>query len=359
MKVLLTPLILNENTDGAYFLCKNIASLLNTTANNVAISAPINNKFHHASFFTSPKPSFSLRISNVLENSYEDYLFNKGVTTKKFLEDDLKAVLSAINDFKPDVIVTHDRLSSIIAARLSNIPIYAIVHPSTFIYKNVSSNVLAGINEVLSNNGFEQVFNLEEFYSTADKLFVFGPVETAPFVSYLDVTRIGLQSIYPTETDTTNNIFIYLNNTRKSKRNIKKIIKESFDGAPYTVNASIGDDIEKNINNINFISPKLSLLNSASICIHDGNDYIFNNCLALGIPQLIIAGNDYLRSTNGTKAQRNHFGSCIFEEELSMETLYEAYHRMEINSSYTEAAQLIKASTLQEGDLTKILQFFD
>ena len=358
MKILITPLLLNDNMDEAYYLCKNIISVLNTANHTTAILAPTNSKFHHTSFYSSPKPSLSLRSNKNNEKSYEDYLFNKGATNPKYLKEDLKVILSTIKEFKPDVILTHDRLSSIIASKLTGIPVYAIVHSSIFTYKNISSQIITGLNEVLSANGFSQVFNLEEFYKDASRLFVFGPIETSPFVADERVVRIGLESIYPPTTETTSNVFVYLNDIDMSKRSLKKLLTETFKGAPYKVNAFIGKDYEASIENINFINSKLTSLYSSSICIHDGNGYIFNTCLACGIPQLIVSNKNFINLTNGLKAQRNRFGFCLFRDEFSMESLYEAFSRIYKNDLYKDYANIIKASSQSEGDLTKILNYF-
>ncbi len=357
MKVLLTPLILNENTDESYFLCKNLVTLLSTATHTVGICATSNNNFHHASFYASSKPSSSLNKSKTDEKSYEDYLYNRNASSAKFLKKDLIAINNAIKAFKPDLIITHDRLSAIIAGKNANIPVYGIVHSSIFTYKNLSSQVLSGLNETLRNNKFEQVFSLEEFYNLADKLFVFGPLETSPFVSDKEVIRIGIENIYQPDIDKTNDIFIFLNDLDKSKRHLTKLIKEAFEGAPYKVNAYVKQKSESSTNNINFITPKLSQLYPCKLCIHDGNNYLFNQCLALGIPQLIIANNNFINISNGMKAQRNHFGLCLFEDELSMESLYEAYYHLASNNSYFKNAEILKASTLTEGDLSKILDY--
>ena len=357
MKVLLTPLIFNDNADSGYYLSKNISTLLTTTNHTVAISAPTNNKFHHASFYSSPRPSSTFK-SKTKEKTYTDHLFNKGALDIGFLRHDLNSILKSINDFNPDIIVTHDRLSALIAAKMTNKLCYAIVEPSIFAQKNIPSNILSGLNEILSSKGFEQVFSLNDFYKYANQMFIFGPIETSPCISDYPISRIGLSSLYTQETQERNDLFIHLGNTNIRKGKLKKIVLEAFDGAPYRVNAFIGKDYEYTKNNIHFISSKTNFLDTAKACIHDGNSYIFNTCLSLGIPQLIIANNDFVRLSLGTKAQRNGFGLCLFEDEFKMENLYEAYYRL-INTSYFfENAEILKASTLSEGDLSEILQYF-
>ena len=80
------------------------------------------------------------------------------------------------------------------------------------------------------------------------------------------------------------------------------MIIEAFHGAPYSVYACFDGSRAETIDNIHFLqSTKAELLPGSIACIHDGNDYFTNQCLARGIQQLIITNHDYIRLLHKAK----------------------------------------------------------
>jgi UDP:flavonoid glycosyltransferase YjiC (YdhE family) len=96
-----------------------------------------------------------------------------------------------------------------------------------------------------------------------------------------------------------------------------------------------------------------------SICvIHDGNDYYMNQCIAQAIPQVIIASREYARMYNGQAVQRNGIGRYLYEEDLTMGSLYENFRTVLADDSYYDHNQEMKEKITAYGDLTEILQYW-
>ena len=136
------------------------------------------------------------------------------------------------------------------------------------------------------------------------------------------------------------------------------MIMDAFVGAPYSVYAYFPKCKPETIENIHFLqSTKAELLPGSIACIHDGNDYFTNQCLARGIQQLIVTNHDYIRHSNALSAERNKFGLAIYEDELTMSKLYEQYRLLLCDDKYYYYTQAMKKITLDEGDLTNLLEY--
>ena len=358
MKVLITPLIQNPNCDANYFITKNLASLFIQSNYACAISAPKQNIFDHGSVYACEAPAKPLLQHTVSNRSYEEYLYSLGALKESVLKEDIEHLTSLVDTYQPDVIITLDRVASLIVSKLKHVPCYAFVNQSIYTYTSFDIKALADLNKTLSSYHLEQVFNIKSLYDECDKRFAFGPIETQPLAEEWDIVRIGVASIYPKLKKQPTNIYIHFQDIDMSSHKLQKMIKDAFVGAKEMVNAYVKGQTTKSEANVSFLEkPKEISSTNAAVCIHDGNAYIFNQCLTLGIPQLIVASHGYLRNPEGLVTQRNRFGLCLYEDELTMASLYEVYRRILSDSAYKQHALEIQASTLQYGDLTKILYY--
>ena len=131
-----------------------------------------------------------------------------------------------------------------------------------------------------------------------------------------------------------------------------------FLGAPYPVYAWYKGCKPLKEKNIQFMaSMKLDYLPGAAAVIHDGNDYIFHQALAMGIPQMIVSGGGYLRSYNAQTAKRQNFGVVLQEENLSMSSLYETYRKLVSDDVYYDNTRWLMTKYEKEGDLNALLQY--
>ena len=358
MKILITPLITSVKADASYYMSRSLADLFMQEGHACAISADAANQFHNVSLYPCgllKKPLFSSRPKT---RSYEEWMYAKGALSHDYVIDDTEAVLEAIDQFEPDLIITIDRVAGVIAARKKNIRCWAVVNSA--MYRNIAfpSQIMQGLNQALSYFRLEQEFHLRSVYARCESRIAFGITLTQPFTPEQDVTRIGLASIFPAKATRTNRLFICLDDVRLSQRTLYKAIHDAFLGAPYAVQAWYKGCRSSKEDNIQFMSaPKLDLLPGSIAVIHDGNDYIFHQALALGIPQMIISGNEYLRAYNAQTLLRQDFGVVLNEENLSMSSLYETYRKLMSDDHYYDNTQWLMGRYQKEGDLNSLLPY--
>lgn len=358
MRILITPFIEQPQSSFAYYLASNLAWLFSNTGHTVAISAEKDNHFHHVSLYPSCSSHHPFTLKSLSETNYEEWLYAHGAISEKYLLEDYDCIEEAVVQFQPDLIITIDRIAANLIARKKHIRIWSVVHSDMYMNYTYNPSVLKELNKVLTNLNMEQIFYVKEIYARSERRLGFGPIEVEPFHPNDDVTRIGITSVLPPEVVRTNRVCIFLHDLHKRPSYLKKIITEAFKGAPYSVYAWFDGSRNENIDNIHFLSTvKAEILPGSIACIHDGNTYFTNQCLARGIRQLIITDHDYIRNSNALAAERNKFGLAIFEEELSMNFLYERYRLLLSNDRYYYYTQSMKNITRNTGDLTILLNY--
>lgn len=357
MKILITPLIRRPRSDAAYYITKNIADLLTARGHACAISAGKINGFRNAALYgCAPlkKPLFTMSGSL----SCEEWMYTGGAASKEYLEEDTRLLISAIDEFRPDAVITIDRTAAAIAAKRCSVPCIAVVHSA--MYRNISfaPKALHGLNMMLSEYDMEQVFRIHSVYDSCSARIVFGPIELQPFPPETTVFRIGSAGLLPVSENTQERVYISLSGTRIKPGIVRKVIRETFEGAPYQVYAWIADQQAQKYQNIHILNaPRTDLLYGASVCIHDGNDYITNQCAAAGVVQLIISDHEYMRSSNANALRRSGSGLVISEDELSVAELYEMFRRLRSDSRFRQQADLLKNACSEAGDLEKLYSF--
>lgn len=355
MRILITPFIEQPQSSFAYHISTNLSWYLVNEGHTVAISASKENRFHHVSLYPCANITRPFTILNNKQTNYEEWLYRHGAISKKYLLEDYDYIEEAYNQFKPDLIITIDRIAANLFARNNNVRIWSIVHSDMYMNYTYNPSILKELNTVLSDMNHEQIFYVKEIYQRSERRIGFGPIEVEPFHPNDDVTRVGVTSIYPSHVMKTNRVCIFLHDLYERPSYLKKIIIEAFQGAPYSVYAYFDGSRNENIENIHFLShTKAEILPGSIACIHDGDTYYTNQCLARGIQQLIITDHDYIRNSNALAAERNKFGLAIFEEELSMNKLYETYRLLLSDDRYYYYTQSMKNITLNTGDLTTL-----
>jgi UDP:flavonoid glycosyltransferase YjiC (YdhE family) len=357
MRILIAPLIHTPKADAAYYLTGNLVSLFAQEDHPCAVCTSSHSRFHSVSFFPAAPYQTSRLFAAHADRSYDAWLYRSGAGSSAFLEADIAAIHSAIKQFKPDLIITIDRTAAVIAAREAGIRCWAVVHNSMY-NSRPTKKAVQSLNAVLSSHNAEQVLNFGELYSYCERRFCFGPIEIQPFPVEADVTRIGIQSLYPLHTLQTNRICIFLGEVKQKPNTLSKIITDAFLGAPYAVYTWFPGIHPETQGNLHFLStPREDLLPGSIAIIHDGNDYLFNQSMVRGIPQLLIYSRDCLRITNALAAERSGIGIGIDENDLTMSTLYENYRVLLSNDRYYERNQAIADQCNADLDLSEIIKY--
>lgn len=360
MRILIAPFIERPQSSFSYYLASNMAWLFSNEGHTVAISASKENHFHHISLYPSGELQRPFSFIAPKENNYEEWLYAHGGLSNKYLIDDYTCIKTAVNQFHPDLIISIDRIAANLFARNHNIRHWSIVHSNMYMNYSFDTSTLKSLNLLLSEMNHEQIYYLRELYKHSELRIGFGPIEVEPFHPSDNITRVGITSLLPVDAIRTNRVCIFLQGVHKKPSYLKKIILEAFKGAPYSIYATFDGSKNENIENIHFSSTlKADILPGSIACIHDGNTYFTNQCLARGIRQLIITDHDYIRNSNALSAERNKFGLAIFETELSMNTLYETYRLLLSDDRYYYHTQSMKNITRKTGDLSLLLDYLE
>lgn len=358
MRILITPLIRKPKADASYYLTGNLASLFMQEKHQCAISASKDNGFRYASLYECPslhKPHFHLSAGN---RSYEEWLYVNGASTKEYLLDDIHTISEIVDSFHPDLIITMDRIAAVIVSRLRHIRCWAVVNSAMYRKTYFPASALKDVNEVLASFHLDQVFDLASLYALCERRIGFGPIEVQPFVEDNQVTRIGLESIYPLHVTRTNRVCVFIPDVNRRPHSLNRILTDAFLGAPYSVYVWYEGCRPQKNENIHFLAkPKPELMPGSIAVIHDGNDYLCNQCMARGISQVMIVNHEYLRSYEAQAAERNMFGLTIYEENLSMAKLYETYRTLLSDDTYYEHTEKIRKIINDLPDLTDILNY--
>ena len=337
MKVLIVPAILQPEYDTAWFLAQNLTDLSLTRKGwKTAVCTSHAESFRKAVCFPAPKPSsFHLnRMFSASTRTYEQAMYSSGLSDAAYLKSDLKSIEEAIDSFHPDAVFIINRTAAILACRSRNIPCWGYVHPGMLRGRRAPVKCLEDLNEVLRQNKQEQVFRIFELYEKIEHRICFG-FEWPASLPAGQVDNIGCMSIFPLQKPKTAKLCIFLHHSPLRRNELRKLLCDSFKGAPYQVYVWYPGCQTQTTGNMHFMDDlRISALPGSIACIHDGEDYIFNQCLNDGLPQLVLNGPHCIRAYNAFSVQHMKNGLMMNEEDLTMQTLYETFRRMTADDSY-------------------------
>lgn len=359
MKILIAPLITAARADAAYLITRTLSDLLSYRQNAVAVSTAKASSISSAALYEAAvlkKPRFAAAGLS----SYEEWLYSAGAVSEDYLKKDTECLLNAIDHFHPDVIIVIDRIAGVIAARIRGIPCVPLISSSMYRNSSFPARVLLGTNRALSHYGFEQVFRIHRIYDWCIARAVFGPIQLQPLPMEINARRFGTVSVIRSLPEKAEGVYIYFSQLGMKTNVIRKMILDTFEGAPYQVYARAdGIESEKH-GNIHFLSAmREDLLARTAVCIHDGNDYICQVCACAAVPQLIISDHSYGRTANALAARRYGFGLLADEDDLSVASLYENYRRLISDSRIQEGAEAIRDEIISLGDFEDFYRFLD
>lgn len=356
MRVMIVPYIQYPNIDNAYLFTESLLEAYNSEGNACAVCAPKENEFKKAAAYDTGRYKKVFSLFETDRRSYEDWMYGNGLFNERDLKRDADQISEAIDDFKPDLVITVNRPAGNIAARHKDIPFWTVTDSAMYRTYGFREKNLKGLNAVLHAYRQEQVFNLKELYQKCDKRIAFGPETTDMYPPDADIIRIGMPFIQPLDLARTNRLCIVLPHADKSASWLKRLISDTFMGAPYAVHCwyrGAPNAIERNMHYHAGINP--SMLAGSIAVIHDGTSWLMHYCTALGIPQVIIASHDCMRNMHALSMTRAKCALFLYEEELSVSTLYETYRKLMADDIYYENIQILKEEILQWKDLSQIL----
>lgn len=341
MKVFIVPSFPYKGNDSSYRFAQNLVDVLYQHGNVCAISAPKEAKFHHASLYPCllPKsPIFSNLQGKI--RSYEDWLYRCGYTNPDYLENDVEQLCEAFKEFLPDLILDYGRPSAIIAARKSDIPVISYITGAIYRERPVHKKAITSLNETLSRLKLEQVLRYTDLLNYSNRRIVFGSSLLQPLPEEIDVDRFGTYLAPMEKKDLAIHVGAFFPELNRSATTIRSVMEEAFVGAPYEVTLSFPNARIASNQNINTQSSfRSDLIVDCSVVIHDGSDYIYQQALQHGIPQIVVSDGSWQRSWIASSVKRNGLGVQVLEEEFSVSSIYEAYRRVVSDDYYTVQAE--------------------
>lgn len=288
--------------------------------------------------------------------SYEEDLFSSGYSRRSFLQKDIGVLNNVIETFAPDLIIDFGRISTSVCACKQGVPYRTFVCGAMYRKHSSRPEYLKELNRILSDNGLEQILRLSDLNAAADTLYAFGTLNTDPLPEELNVTRVGGSLMRDTTEDTANGISIILPSASMRTSKLNRIIRDTFLGAPYTVTVHLSQKYPESGNLAYTGTLKMELLKDRKVIIHDGNLLAYHECIARGIPQIVIHDGSWKRSWIAACCVRNCSGLSIDEEELSVASLYEAYRRLVSDDYYQRRADWLKKETASLSRLSDLLK---
>lgn len=352
MKCLLIPIS---------FISKNLSDTslvkaLTRAFDEVAICANEEYEVEGITFFPLTKPSLStyrLNKANQVDiNSFDDYLYQYNLTDKKFLINEIETICEAIDEYKPDIIYSHNNISAIITAKIFNLPCF-----STYSYlinrHSINRKAINNINYVLAHYQMAQVLNIPELYASVKHKFVFNLSKYEPIDSD-DITYVGkiLDNLCSTYQK---NIVVNLPNTLISEKKQLKVIKESFMNSTYQVEM-YGRKYPGNYANIH-VSNNLMLhsaLANAQVFIHDGSNNNIDLGLQYQVGQIIIPNHFNHHGFNADYMCEENCAFRLSQSLFNVKYLYESFKALVDNPKYIENMQNLRLEFSQ--DATNIIK---
>ena len=349
MKVFIVPALHAKEDISDRFTARDIIDFLAEQGQEVYVSAP-EEMFKQGIACECARPAGPLFALKNAPRSPEEELYNAGTASRKYLRSDTEKIVSALKKYQPDVILDLGRVSALIAARLTGIPVVSLVSGNMFRSRNFDSKALRGVNETLSSYKFEQVFRVTDLYAYADSLFTLGPASLDPFAEEERLVRIGYLPYLPETGSKTDKVFILFNKLPMSAGRLNTLLSDTFKGAPYPIEIWYpGCDIGRD-QNLHYTSTlRISRLSEARAVIHDGSEFIFRQSTLRAIPQVIVHDGSWNTSRNAASLSRSGFGTSVPAEDLSVQTLYEGYRRILASDSYRTNAGILREEVIRMG----------
>jgi|GEM_PF-748323 len=363
MRILLVPSAAESTLSTGALVAQNIADLAARDGHFAGICAPAAMGFRGASLYPAEMPLSGfhpLRHRRDPGRTHEEYLYAAGMLDHDYLKADVEAVSHAIQEFQPELILDLGRPAALISARRAGVPCWSFVHAAMYRSRPFPRECLSQLNDVLSEYGLEQVLRVSDLCRAAAQRITFSPASIQPFADLSGITRFGCMSLFPASRQVKRHISIFLGRSRISPRRLKRMISDAWKGAPYEVYIWIRGISASQEGNLHFqASPRMQVIEGSEACIHDGCEYVFNQCLCLGVPQMLITDGTWRSSWNANAAVRLGIGVTLDADLVTMAALYEGYRRLLSDDGYRARCDLIARQACALGDLSEFMSLLN
>ncbi len=346
MKALILPAHTDPPSLTAWMIARDLEEILSSGGFETAVGTKLGG-FRHSERFDAPVPAAKGRLFTSgmrPPQTPEEAMYLNGSLSRTFLEKDIRAIRSAVDAFKPDLIFDICRPAAPVAARLEGIPYISYVPWQRKSTRPFPAKCLEDLNRVLSANHLEQVLHLHDLLKDARLKYSFGTDFLFPREN--GIVLLGALCAHNRRREPDRHLSVFLG--AMGQKDGGKLVEDCFLGAPYPVYAWYGSPsplIREQLK-VNVI-PRGEMIAGSSVCIHDGSDAVFTRCLYLGVPQIIITDGSFERSRTASALMRCGTGVSLNQDTLDMARLYETYRKLVNEPAYQKKADRV-ADVLQK-----------
>ncbi len=360
MRILLALSACGHDREMNAVLTQNLIDVFRLNGHTAAVCAADTLSFHHAGRYACSEPAqkFTLLKDPNQPRTLEEELYQDGALSFSYLQQDYADLEKAIEEFQPQLILECKRPQAIAAASMHGIRCWSLVHSAMVRSRRFPADYIREFNQFLSSIQMSQVLSLRDLLQKAGRRIACGPDFLQPFPKDFPVDRIGSAFYESSEHTRSRRVCVYAGDLDISPRRLLRICREAFQGASYPVDLFLPQARPEKRGNITVANTWYAgALKNCGICIYDGNDLLYQKCLSLGIPQLIINDTSWNKSWNAASIVRNGIGVSLNLWDLDMISLYENYQTIRSDDAYQDHAEQAAAVIAGMGGLEGLLKY--
>jgi len=322
-KIMLHPSPLSSGVIGSTLKCMGIGRVLRSRGCEVCFVNGGNLKrlVEQEGFECYDFPSPVTKGTQQDIRSLVDFIEWSGMTDESFAQTSVLSELKAIKDFKPDAIFSETRLSSVISAKICDIPIMSVAawprspdFPANIPDYGRHTDVY---NKILDQYGLENVNHLAELLFTRSDMKISPsiPVLEPELLQFPDVNFMGYVldvelekevSVRENENREKDIILVYFSVGAISPQLYYDIVIETFRDAKEQVIVACGyhhelkNELKSPCDNIRFVEYiKMSdIIHRVKLILFHGGQDTMMTSLLFGIPSITIPGKHFEREYN-------------------------------------------------------------
>ena len=294
-------------------------------------------------------------------HSFEEVLFIVGAIKENFFAEDVLALRSAIQEFKPDIVYAEFRPAAIVAARLENIPVaISYSYPARKAYAS-SPQYSKGVRHFLHGQGLADIESVLDIFEWADLKIVPSCYELEPIddPKVVFTGPFNAPSSHPiTSENTKNAIIVYMGNGSITYPTQLSVLKQAFQGGQYQVyiasyQAKPADD--DNIHVAKRFDFKTLFPYAVAFVNHGGQNSILSGVMS-GVPQIIFPGNVFERQYNAASIENLGLGRSYPDSQFKPSAILQAVTEMKDQISYAENICRIRSQLSKLGGVDRAIQ---
>jgi uncharacterized protein (TIGR00661 family) len=294
-------------------------------------------------------------------HSFEEVLFIVGAIKESFFEEDVAAIRSAIQEFKPDVVYAEFRPSAIVAARMENIPVATgYSYPVRKAYAS-SPQYSKGVRQFLLRHELQDIESVLDIFEWADlkiipSCYVLEPIDD-PKVIFTGPFQVFAPKV-PVQNSGKNAIVVYMGNGSISYRTQLSVLKEAFYNLPYQVyiasyQADTTDD--GNIHTARRFDFNALLPQAAVFINHGGQNSILSGVMS-AVPQIVFPGNVFERQYNADSIERINIGKRYDDAQFTPSILVQTVQKIKDLPVFSENILRIQNELSHLGGVERVVR---